>query len=142
MSASNVTLLVVDDDDIDRMAVRRGLKKLGLDNPLVEACDGLAALDLLRGANGHAALAKPYVILLDINMPRMNGIEFLDELRADAKLRQAPVFVWSTSSAEADKTRAYERGVAGYLIKGDCGADLSEALQMLKSYWETVQLPQ
>ena len=141
MSARNVTLLVVDDDDIDRMAVRRGLKKLGLSNDLVEASDGLAALDLLRGAKDQAPLEKPYIILLDINMPRMNGIEFLDELRADPKLRYTPVFVWSTSSADADKTRAYERGVAGYLVKGDCGADLSEALQLLKSYWETVQLP-
>src|SRR6476620_8140823 len=104
-----VTLLAVDDDKVDLMALKRSFRDLKIANPIVEAHDGIEALDRLRGENGCEKLPAPCMILLDLNMPRMGGIEFLDELRRDPELRRTLVFVMTTSSAEEDRVRAYDR---------------------------------
>ncbi len=137
-----VTLLLVDDDDVDIMSVRRALTDLGIDNPVVVAHDGLEALDCLRGENGREAVTPPYVILLDLNMPRMDGIEFLSELRADKSLKHSIVFVLTTSSAQKDRVQAYAHNVAGFITKGASNDVILQAVRMLDLYWRVVKLPE
>ena len=100
----NVTILMVDDDEVDVMGLERAFRRGNMHNPIVTAPDGIAALALLR--DGHSVM-RPYMIVLDINMPRMTGIEFLDEVRGDKKLQDSVVFVLTTSKDDEDKHRAY-----------------------------------
>lgn len=134
-------LLLVDDDDVDILGVRRKLKSLKIDLTLVVAHDGEEALRILRGENGEAPLSAPYVILLDLNMPRMNGIEFLSELRRDPRLHRAVVFVFSTSDALDDIRNAYDLNVAGYVRKTGSQSSLADVLSMVSTYCRLVQLP-
>jgi diguanylate cyclase (GGDEF)-like protein len=134
------TVLLVDDDQIDALAMSKAFRANNLPNPIVRAKDGVEALAVLRG-EGRAALSRPYVVLLDLNMPRMNGIEFLEELRADQRLRDSVVFVLTTSAAEEDRAAAYHKNVAGYILKSDAGQDFVELVQLLQQYWRIVELP-
>ncbi|MDT8437450.1 MAG: response regulator [Wenzhouxiangellaceae bacterium] len=132
-----VQLLLVEDDDVDAMAVRRALNKHRIANPVLRAHDGVEALEML-----HRDITQPPVIvLLDLNMPRMNGLEFLDQLRADPVWSSVVVFVLTTSAAESDIDAAYRRHVAGYIVKKNAGADFVEAIRMLEHYWCVVELP-
>ncbi len=141
MQHSHVTFLLVEDDDVDVMVLKRSFDHLKIANPLVVANDGIEALDMLRGENGHSPLAKPYIVLLDLNMPRMNGIEFLDAIRDDPDLRRTVVFVLTTSNDDRDKFAAFENHVAGYIVKADAGQSFMDALEMLNRYWRIVELP-
>ena len=132
-----VSLLIVDDDDIDATALRRALHKLKLLNPLYRAKDGLEALEILR--NGE--IPGPYIILLDINMPRMNGIEFLEVLRADPELTHAIVFVLTTSKSDEDIIAAYREHVAGYLLKQRMDSDFLQVVGLLDHYWKVIEVP-
>jgi len=136
-----VTILLVEDDEVDVMAVKRALRDLKIANPLIRACDGIQALDILRGANGQSKLQSPFIILLDLNMPRMGGIEFLENLRADPDLCRSVVFVMTTSAAEDDRARAYSKNVAGYVLKHDPARSFIEAVSMLEHYWRVIEFP-
>lgn len=133
-----VTILLVDDDDVDAMGVERALKKLRIANPIIRARDGREALNLLRQ---EGAVERPYLILLDINMPRMNGIEMLSELRNDAALSSSVVFVLSTSDDDQDKVAAYSKHIAGYIVKKQVGDGFMRVMEMLDHYWRVVELP-
>jgi CheY-like chemotaxis protein len=135
-----LSLLIVDDDDVAAEAVVRGLRKQSLDCPMVVAEDGQAALEILRGEH-ERSIAKPFVVFLDLNMPRMNGIEFLHELRADAALRATIVFILTTSGADSDRTRAYDAQIAGYLIKSGLGPQCSGLARFLTEYRSSVLFP-
>lgn len=135
-----VNILLVEDDEVDIKVLKRAFKDLRIANPLQVASDGLEALALLRGEAGPA-IAQPCIVLLDLNMPRMGGIEFLRELRADPRLRSTVVFVLTTSAAEEDRVRAYELNVAGYVLKHSPAHSFMEAIQMLEHYWRIVELP-
>jgi CheY-like chemotaxis protein len=132
-----VSLLVIDDDDIDATALRRALTKLKLLNPLYRAKDGLEGLEILRSG----AIPAPYIILLDINMPRMNGLEFLEALRADPELTHAIVFVLTTSKSDEDIIAAYREHVAGYLLKQRMDSDFLQVVGLLDHYWRIIELP-
>ncbi len=106
-------ILLVEDDELDIISVDRSLKKLAGDYELHTAYNGIEALGLLKGASP----LKPDVILLDLNMPKMNGIEFLRTLRADEKLSAMRVFIMTTSSEGSDRKSAEELGISGYIIK-------------------------
>ncbi len=136
-----VNLLLVDDDEVDVQGLRRAFAKHRIGNPITVARDGIEAMEILRGENGRAKLARPHLILLDLNMPRMNGLEFLEALRADEELRSAIVFMITTSKAEEDKARAYGHNVAGYIVKQDPGRTFMEAVALIESYWKIVELP-
>ena len=133
-----ITLLVVDDDDVDAMGIERALKKLNIRNPIVRARDGIEGLALLRQPN---AVPQPYIILLDINMPRMNGLEMLAELRKDPKLSNAVVFILSTSKIYKDRMAAYDQHIAGYIVKNQVGDGFIRIIEMLDHYWQVVDLP-
>ncbi len=138
---AEVSILLVEDDELDVRAVKRAFRELKIANALYEARDGLEALDMLRGEHGHTPLPHPLIILLDLNMPRMGGIEFLDEIRQDPALRASVVFVMTTSAAEEDRFKAYDRNVAGYVLKHDPGRSFLDAVAMIEHYWHIVALP-
>ncbi len=141
MTARTVTILLVDDDKVDAMAVKRSFRDLKIANPVIEAHNGIEALELLRGENGREKVPGPLLILLDLNMPRMGGIEFLEELRRDPLLSSALVFVMTTSAAEEDRILAYQKNVAGYVLKNRLGQSFLEAIGMLEHYWQVIEFP-
>lgn len=141
MKTGTVTTLLVEDDKVDIMAVKRAFKKLQIASPLVVAKDGIEALNLLRGTNGCEKLQPPYLILLDLNMPRMGGIEFLSTLRQEPDLDRTVVFVLTTSDAEEDRLKAYENYISGYILKTRAGRSFTEAISMIEHYWRIVEYP-
>ena len=137
-----VNILLVEDDEVDAMNVKRAFKKVNISNPLFHAGNGLEALDMLRGTGGvEKIIPKPRIILLDLNMPRMNGIEFLHELRADPELHDISVVVLTTSNEERDKVAAYNLNVAGYILKPVEPERFIEAIGTLNLYWNLIELP-
>ena len=137
---SSVNLLVVEDNEIDREALRRAFKRRGVDQPMIDVDDGVEALAVLRGER-DLPLGRPYLILLDLNMPRMNGIELLGELRRDPALADSVVFVLTTSRSDDDKAAAYGHNVAGYVVKSDLGQNFSGLLELITAYCKVVELP-
>jgi len=111
------TILLVEDDELDVISVRRALKKIELDHELITAYNGIEALDKLRGNKGRPPITLPDVVLLDMNMPKMNGLEFLSALRADTSLKNLKVIVMTTSSERHERTATEKLGVSAYLIK-------------------------
>ena len=141
ISALPFSLLLVDDDDVAAEAVVRGLRKHALLCPIVVAEDGFIALEILRGHRAAQRIVKPYVVLLDLNMPRMNGFEFLRALRADTALRATLVFVLSTSGSDDDRARAYYENIAGYMVKSALGPQLKGLARFLTEYRSAILLP-
>lgn len=135
-----VTILLVDDDSIDAEAIRRAFRKARIANPIVSVADGLEALQRLRDTTARG-VPRPYLVLLDLNMPRMNGIEFLEELRRDETLHNSVVFVLTTSDDDRDKVAAYDRHVAGYMVKNRAGEAFIDLIALLDHYWRIVELP-
>lgn len=133
----HLTILMVEDDDVDAKGMKRSFKKRRIANPIVRANDGLEAIELLESGE----VTSPYIILLDLQMPRMNGLEFLAKIREDDKLKSSVVFVLTTSQAEKDITAAYEKQIAGYFVKDDVGTNFTEMLNMLEGYWKIAYLP-
>jgi len=128
---SNMRILLVEDDAVDVMTVRRAFKDLRITNPLDTAEDGEAALTFLQGETKQ----EPGLILLDLNMPRMNGIELLQELKQDARLRRIPVVVLTTSRQEEDRAASFDLSVAGYMIKPVDYRQFVEVMRTINLYW-------
>ncbi|MBR9764416.1 MAG: response regulator [Rhodobacteraceae bacterium] len=139
MRTRPLNVLLIDDDDGDALAVERAFKTARIANPIIRAHDGGDGLALLR-EEGRRGLTSPFVILLDLNMPRMNGQEFLKELRADPELRRLTVFMLSTSRDQADIDGAYDKNVAGYIIKDTAGDDFLKLVSPLEAYWRMVEV--
>jgi CheY-like chemotaxis protein len=138
MSNSSLNILLVEDDDVDVMNVKRAFDKNHITNPLFVAGNGLEALDKLR--SGEVPQGRR-IVLLDLNMPKMNGIEFLRELRNDPTLAPTPVVVLTTSNNDCDKIDAFNLNVAGYLVKPVTFAEFSELMVTLNKYWTLVEMP-
>ena len=134
-SSKVVTILLVEDDEIDVKALRWAFDKLKIANPLVVAGDGEEALEMLKD------LPRPYLIITDINMPRMNGIELLRKIRESEQYRDSIVFVLTTSNDEQDKIDAYNLNVAGYLLKPVTFSDFAEVMATLNKYWTLMEFP-
>ena len=117
MPDSNMKLLLVEDNDLDVFMVQRMMKKLSLDYPIIHAKNGEEALNILRPEGRDSSLVPPFVMILDINMPRMGGFELLDELGDDEILSQIPVYMVSTSTRQKDKDRAMTYRIRGYVVK-------------------------
>ena len=141
MSDKPVTVLLIDDDDVDIRVVERAFKQHKISNPIVVANDGVEGLARLRGEEGFERVKDPVLVLLDLNMPRMGGHEFLAELRSDPRLARTVVFILTTSSDERDRAAAYDRNVAGYLVKSEAGKDLMNHLPLLEHYMLSVHFP-
>ncbi|MBE9183458.1 response regulator [Microcoleus sp. LEGE 07076] len=142
MEDKKIHILLVEDDEVDVMNVRRAFKKSNILNPLYIAANGLEALAILRQEKIESAMPQARrLILLDLNMPRMNGIEFLRELRQDEKLRSIPVIVLTTSNEDRDKVEAYNLNVAGYILKPVTFSNFVEVMATLNKYWMLSEIP-
>lgn len=135
---SEVTILLIEDDDVDAMGVKRALKTMKIANALFRAKDGVEAFEMLKGEN---PIPRPFIILLDLNMPRMNGLEFLQALRADPVLQDSIVFVLTTSKSEEDIVAAYRQNIAGYILKKQVEDGFMDMLKMLDHFWRVVEMP-
>lgn len=133
-----VTLFLVDDDDVDAMGVIRALRKRRIGNPVIRAKDGVDALEKLKSGE----VPRPYIILLDLNMPRMGGLEFMKAVREDHDLATSVIFVLTTSQSDQDIAEAYKSHVAGYVVKSDMDDIFSKLGNMLNIYWQISFLPQ
>lgn len=143
MEEKLLNILLVEDDSVDVMNVQRAFKKNNITNPLHIAFNGVEALNMLRGTNGKPKLnPQPRIILLDINMPKMNGIEFLRELRNDPDLKSITVFVMTTSNDDQDKIDAYSLNIAGYILKPLSFEKFVNAVSILNSYWKLCEQPE
>jgi CheY-like chemotaxis protein len=132
-------ILLVEDDPVDVMSVQRAARAIDLRNPVHVVGTGREALDYLRGDgdyDGRGDAPRPGLILLDMDLPIMNGLEFLDVAKADPGLREIPVVVLSSSDLESDIRASFRRGVAGYVVKPKEFASFIEALRTIESYWE------
>ena len=128
------SILVVDDDEVSVMAIDRALSRLGIANPVIRARDGIEALETMR------TLMRPFIILLDINMPRMNGHEFLAEIRSDPRYKGHVVFILTTSDAPQDIEAAYDRQIAGYILKDNAFESIKSAMCLIRHYVDVVRL--
>ncbi len=131
------SVLLVEDDAVDAMTVRRAFRDLKLSNPLVHATNGEEALEYL----GNEENPKPCVILLDLNMPRMNGVEFLKVAKADPVLRRIPVVVLTTSREDRDIVNSYQLSTAGYIVKPVDYRKFVEVIKAIDIYWTISELP-
>lgn len=138
MADKMLNILLVEDDKVDVMNVRRAFQKNNICNPLWVAGNGLEGLEMLRESD----MPKDRrLILLDLNMPRMNGIEFLRKLREDPDHRLTPVVVLTTSDDERDRVNAYDLNVSGYILKPVTLTNFVEAMATLNKYWSLVEMP-
>lgn len=141
MPESIINILLVEDDEVDIMNVKRAFKKNNITNPLYVAGNGIEALNMLRGEHETEKIPKPRIILLDLNMPKMGGIEFLKEMRKDDDLKNISVFVMTTSNEDNDKVDAYNLNVAGYILKPLSMESFVAAVSTLKNYWTLCEYP-
>lgn len=137
MKITNKPILLVEDDQVDAMTVKRALKELHVTNPLLHRENGDAALACLRGP----ASERPCIILLDLNMPIMNGIEFLQAVKHDDELKRIPVVVLTTSEEQQDKVDSFNLGVAGYMAKPVDYRQFVEVMRSINTYWTISEMP-
>jgi len=141
MSEKMINILLVEDDEVDIMNVKRAFKKNNITNPLYICHNGIEALDFLNGKRDPSIVDLPKIILLDLNMPKMGGIEFLGEIRKDDRLKHISVFVMTTSNEDKDKINAYNLNVAGYIIKPLSMDKFMLVVSTLNSYWTLCEYP-
>lgn len=132
-------VILVEDDDGDAKAVRRALSRAQVPLTLIRARDGVDALSLIRGETGTPP--RHYILFVDLNMPRMNGLELLSEIRNDPRLSQAVIFVMTTSSDDRDVAAAFSHHVAGYLVKAQVGSDYGDLVGIVERYARAVEVP-
>lgn len=130
-------ILLVEDDRTDTMIVKRALEELKVTNKLIQTADGSQALDYLQNTDNK----RPCLILLDLNMPKTNGIEFLNIVKADDVLKKIPIIVLTISTQVQDVVNAFKLGVAGYIIKPVDYIKFVEAIRTVTLYWTLSELP-
>lgn len=134
----NLEIMLVEDDTVDVMTVKRALKDINVANHLIVSSDGEEALTYLRDERNK----RPEIILLDLNMPRMNGIEFLKAAKKNRVLKNIPVVVLTTSGDDQDKVDSFNLGVAGYMVKPVDYARFVEVMKTINRYWTLSELPE
>jgi CheY-like chemotaxis protein len=134
-----IELILVEDDDAEAAAIGRACA--GVNCQITRFQNGIEALAALQGSLGHDLLVKPYLILLDLDLPDHSGIPFLDALRSDPRLRRSIVFAISDSVRDEDKAAAYDRRVAGYLVKGAFDNSYAPLCDLLDVYEKSIQFP-
>ncbi len=138
-SCDPLTIILVEDDDADAKAIHRAMKRGKIANSVLRVCDGVEALELLTGKSGPAP--SRFILLTDLNMPRMNGFELLQELRRHERLKKTVAFILTTSSDDRDVSAAYDLNAAGYIVKEQVGYDFINLVDTLDGYWKVTTLP-
>jgi CheY-like chemotaxis protein len=145
IKAGPVTILMAEDDPDDRLLAQEAFHEANLSNDIKFVKDGEELLDYLRHSGIFAdksQFPQPRLILLDLNMPRMDGREALKEIKADPEIRRIPIVVLTTSQAEEDIIKTYDLGVSGYITKPVAFDGLIEVMKVIGKYWfEIVELP-
>ncbi|MBF0161307.1 MAG: response regulator [Magnetococcales bacterium] len=131
------TILLVEDDRVDAMTVKRALKAIHVGNPVALVGNGEEGVAWLQDPQNE----RPCIILLDLNMPRMNGIEFLNAIKQEEHLRTIPVVVLTTSKDELDRAKSFDLGVAGYMVKPVDYLQFVEVIRTINLYWTLSELP-
>jgi len=129
--------LLAEDDIVDAMTVERALGDLEISNQLIHKINGEEALEYLRSDSNE----KPCVILMDLNMPKMNGLEFLRLIKADETLKEIPIIVLTTSNEEQDIDESFKLGAAGYMVKPVDYKEFLEKIRVIDSYCTLIELP-
>ena len=137
MRIPNKPILVVEDDDVDVMTIRRALKEIHVVNPVVRQENGEKAIEYLRDRGN----TLPCIILLDLNMPVMSGIEFLEVVKSDEQLKRIPVVVLKTSREQEDKVESFNYSVAGYMAKPVDYRQFVDVMRSIDVYWSISELP-
>lgn len=137
MKTSNKPILIVEDDQVDVMTIKRAFKEIHMSNPIAHKENGEEALEYLR----DPGQPKPCIILLDLNMPVMNGFEFLSQVKQDEQLKRFPVIVLTTSEEQQDKLNSFNLGVAGYMAKPVDYRQFVEVMRSIDLYWSISELP-
>jgi CheY-like chemotaxis protein len=132
-----INILLVEDDEVDVMNMKRAFSKNGITHPMYVAENGEVALHMLK----YSDMPKPHIILLDLNMPRMGGIEFLEILRADPYFKDLSVFIITTSNEDVDKINAHKLNVSGYILKPLSGNEFVSKMDTLNSFWKLCEFP-
>lgn len=136
-----IRILLVEDDDGDAKAVERTFLKARIANPILRALDGIEAMEILKGTDKKPRLEPPFLLLVDLNMPRMNGIQLVTAIREDPDLHDTIVFMLTTSNRAEDKQAAYFLNVTGYILKEKAGEDFLKLFSLVDSYWRIVEMP-
>ena len=138
-----INILLIEDDEVDVMNVKRAFKKYKITNPLYVAENGIEGLKMLRSQDREQPRIPELrrLVLLDLNMPKMNGLEFLQELRKDENLKRTPVIVLTTSDEDKDRMEAYNLNVAGYILKPVTFNNFAEVMVALNKYWTLCEMP-
>lgn len=132
-----INILLIEDDVVDVMNMKRAFSKKGITHPLYVAESGEEALQMLN----HSDMPKPHVVLLDINMPKMGGLEFLEILRSNPGFADLSVFILTTSNEDVDKIKAHKLNVSGYILKPLSGNEFANKVGALNSFWELCEFP-
>ncbi len=135
---SKKPILLVEDDKVDAMTVRRALKEIKVTNNVILASNGEEAIDYLLKPDSE----MPCIILLDLNMPKMNGLEFMKVAKENEKLRKIPIVVLTTSSEERDRMNSFKNGVAGYMTKPVDYQQFVDVIKTINIYWTLSELPE
>jgi CheY-like chemotaxis protein len=141
VTQASVSILLVEDDDIDAATITRGLARANILNPLIRARDGVHALELLLGTNGQKRLPPPYLLLIDIRMPRLDGLGLIRAIRGNPTLQRTIIFILTTSDDERDRIAAYDAHVAGYIVKSNAPEHYRALAGMLEYYLLIVSPP-
>jgi CheY-like chemotaxis protein len=134
VNTPEVTILLVEDDDVDAMAVQRGLLTARINSPMVRARDGVEALEFLLGTAGKKKLRPPYLLLVDISMPRLDGLGLVRAIRGNPALQRTVIFMLTTSDSDRDQMAAYDSHVAGYIVKSNFPGHYNHLAHMLEYY--------
>lgn len=145
MTTHAIKILLVEDDDGHARLIERNLRKVNLINPIERVCDGQEAIEYLHNQGRFAdrrRFTRPSLVLLDINMPRMDGIEVLERIKGDAQLRRLPVIMLTSTDNQAEIDRCYATGASGYVAKPVNITSLGEKLERLGMFLEIIELPE
>jgi len=134
---NNSPVLLIEDDKVDQKTMVRAFKELEVPNPLRIVENGIEGLNYLNNPRNK----KPCLILLDLNMPKMSGIEFLDNIKADSALKQIPIVVLTTSDDDKDVAESYNLSASGYMVKPIDNRGYIEVMKVIDQYWSTCILP-